>query len=96
MKVEVSSFHFKAREELNEFAIEKVTKLGRFDPNIINSKVFLKLENQHTKVNDNDKVAELIMHSPGHELFASAKSDSFEKSISMACEKIENQIRHYH
>ena len=95
MEVNISSLHFIARPELNDFANKKIQKLSRFDHNLMYADVYLKTDNQQHKFNENDKVVEVKLHSPGHELFATASAESFEKSIALVCSKIENQIRHY-
>ena len=92
MEVKVHSIHFNAREDLLDFVEGRVNKLDQFADNIINSEVFLRVEN--TKDSDN-KVAEIKVHLPGRELFAKKTSKSFEESTDEAVDALRRQIRKY-
>ena len=90
MNIQIQSVNFHSSNQLQSFVSEKVNKLNRYNPTIINSDVYLKLES-HQKIKD--KVAEIKVHVPGAVLFASEKSKSFEQAVDMASHSLERQLK---
>jgi putative sigma-54 modulation protein len=65
--------------------------LSSFHDRIIEVDVFLKLDN--IVHNIKDKIAEIRVHVPRHQLFVKATSKSFESSFDDAFDSIVNQIK---
>jgi|TARA_B110000467_G_C18138560_1_gene377433 putative sigma-54 modulation protein len=90
MKVTVHAIHFDADKELVNFINEKVNKLEHFYDGLMGGEVFLRVE----KADDNqNKVAEIKLQSPGKELFAKRQCKSFEEAVDTALEAIKSQLK---
>ena len=90
MKVTVHAIHFDADRDLVEFIQERVNKLEHFYDGIMGGEVFLRVE----KSDDNqNKVAEIKLQTPGKELFAKRQCKSFEEAIDTALEAIKRQMK---
>jgi putative sigma-54 modulation protein len=89
MDIKIHSIHFDADKKLIDFINNKVKKLIQFHDNIIGVEVFLRLENDQTAEN---KLAEIRLDIPGHDVFAKKKSKSFEESIDNCLEAIKRQL----
>tara|TARA_B110000305_G_C19399262_1_gene619216 strand:+ start:1061 stop:1366 length:306 start_codon:yes stop_codon:yes gene_type:complete len=90
MKVTVHAIHFDADKELVNFINERVNKLEHFYDGLMGGEVFLRLE----KADDNqNKVAEIKLQSPGKELFAKRQCKSFEEAVDTALEAIKSQLK---
>lgn len=91
MNVNIQTVHFVADQKLVEFVSTKIEKLKTYHDRIVKVDVFLKLDNiVHTI---KDKVVEIKVHIPKHELFVKASSKSFEESFENAMDSIVNQIK---
>lgn len=91
MNVNVQSVHFTADVKLLEFVKSKIAKLTHYHDKIIDVHVYLKLDNiVHTI---KDKVAEIKVHIPKHDLFVKTSSKSFEASFEEALDSIINQLK---
>ncbi len=91
MNVNIQSLHFVADSKLVAFIEKKVAKLSQFHERITKVDVFLKLDN--VAHNIKDKVAEIKVHVPKHDLFVKHSSKSFEESFDMALDSVINQIK---
>ncbi len=91
MNVNIQSVHFDADLKLIEYVERKLDKLQTFHDRIVKVDVFLKLDNvvHHIK----DKIAEIKVHIPKHDLFVKTSSKSFEESFDEAFESIVHQIK---
>ncbi len=90
MKTNIQSVHFDADKKLIAHAQEKVSKLKTFYETLLSSDIILKVE----KGNDNNnKVAEIMLKAPGHDLFAKKQCATFEEAIDLACDALKTQIR---
>ena len=89
MKVTIQTLHFKADRKLEEFINVKLDKLGSVYENVIGSEVTLKLENVD---DNNNKIADIRLIIPGHDLFASKQSKSFEEATDQAVEALRKQL----
>lgn len=91
MNVNIQTVNFDADQRLIDFINRKMEKLVTFNDRIIESDVFLKLDNvvHHIK----DKVVELKVHVPRHSFFAKCTSKSFEESFESAFESLVNQVK---
>jgi len=91
MNVNIQTVHFDADNKLLDYINRKMEKLSSFHDRIIKVDVFLKLDN--VVHNIKDKIAEIRVHVPRHQLFVKATSKSFEGSFDDAFDSIINQIK---
>ncbi len=91
MNVNIQTVHFDADSKLVEYINQKMGKLNTFHDRIIKVDVFLKLDNVVHKIKD--KIAEIRIQIPRHQLFVKSTSKSFEQSFDDAFESIVNQIK---
>ena len=89
MDIKISSVHFDADKKLLEFVDKRVNKLVKYYEDIVGAEVFLRLESTQDIEN---KVAEIKLVIPGHELFAKKQSKSFEESTDNVIEALRQQI----
>lgn len=90
METNIQSVHFDADKKLIAHVEEKVGKLKTFHEGIINCDVILRLDKAD---NSNNKVAEIKLHAPGHELFAKKQCSTFEEAVDTACDALKTQIK---
>ena len=90
MNVKVHSIHFNADTKLLDFIQEKIDKLEHYNDNIINSEVYLRIDNSS---NTENKVTEIKMKIPGKELFAKKQCKSFEEATDTAIEALRRQLK---
>ena len=86
MTVNIHSVHFDADSKLKEHVQKKIGKLTTYYDRIIKVDVFLKLDNVVHQIKD--KVAEIKIGIPRHEIFVKASSKSFEESFDDAFESV--------
>ena len=91
MNVNIQTVHFDADSKLVKHINQKMGKLNTFHDRIIKVDVFLKLDNVVHKIKD--KIAEIRLQIPRHQLFVKSTSKSFEQSFDDAFESIVNQIK---
>ena len=91
MNVNIQTVRFDADTKLVDHIYRKMQKLDTFHDRIIKIDVFLKLDNVVHKIKD--KIAEIRIQVPRHQLFVKATSKSFEQSFDYAFESIVNQIK---
>ena len=89
MKIKVQSIHFTADRKLLKFIEEKVDKLFQFYNSIIDSEVYLRLDKSD---NDENKIAEIKINTPGKTLFAKEQCKTFEEATDVAVEALRRQI----
>lgn len=90
MKWDFQAVGFSANDELKSHAQDKVEGLTRFFDKIVGAEVYLKLD--YNEKNENKK-AEVKLNIPGNDLYAEARSESFEKSVNSVVHKLESQLR---
>ncbi len=91
MNVKFTARHFKAHDTLKDHATSSIEALTKFYDGILNAEVTLSFE----KVQNSIKVAEITLGVNGKTLKSTAKSEEFVKSIDLAVEKIEAQLKKY-
>lgn len=91
MTVNIQSVHFEADVKLIEHVNKKISKLQNHHDRIMNVDVFLKLDNVMHQIKD--KVAEIRVTIPKHELFVKQSTKSFEESFDMALDSMLIQIK---
>lgn len=89
MKATFQSVNFSADVKLINFIQQKLDKLELFNDRIVNGEVFLKVENTSAKEN---KIVEVKLHIPGHELVVKKINKSFEAAADMAAEALRRQL----
>lgn len=90
MQVTFQTVHFTADQKLKDYISDKLQKLEKFYPKIIQSTVYLKLENSGQV---KDKVIEIKMTVPGSTLMSSNTEKTFEASFDEALENIKRQLK---
>ena len=85
MTIEITSRHFSPSEKLQKLVNERVSKIERYS-SLTNCFVILEKDNT-------GEVVEIKAHSKGHEYFAQENSDLFEKSLTVAVDKIITQMK---
>ena len=88
----MNSVHFTVDQKLVDFIHDKVKKLELMNDSIISSEVFLRLDKSSEKEN---KVAEVKILIPGHELFAKKQCKSFEEAADSAVDALKKQVEKY-
>lgn len=91
MTVNIHSVHFEADVKLIEHVNKKISKLGNHHDKIMKVDVFLKLDNVMHQIKD--KVAEIRVQIPKHELFVKQSTKSFEEAFDMALDSMLIQIK---
>ena len=89
MEINIQSIHFDADKKLLEFIRHKLEKLRTFNPEMINSEVFLRIDSASDSAS---KLVEVKAHLPGHTLFASRHAKSFEEAADHCAESIRRQL----
>lgn len=89
MNINVHSIHFDADQKLVGFIQEKLEKLTVYHDRIQAAEVFLRLE--HDSENRENKVVEIRMTIPGHELFAKRQGKTFEEAAVEVVEALRSQ-----
>lgn len=91
MTVNIQSVHFDADSKLLDHVNRKITKISNHHDRIMNVDVFLKLDNVIHQIKD--KVAEIRVQIPKHEIFVKQSTKSFEESFDMALDAVLIQIK---
>jgi putative sigma-54 modulation protein len=90
MQITFQTVHFTADQKLKDYIEDKLQKVVKFYPKILQSTVFLKLENSGQI---KDKVVEIKMNVPGSTLVATNSDKTFEASFDDAVEIIKRQLK---
>jgi putative sigma-54 modulation protein len=90
MTTKIQSVHFDADKKLLAHVEEKVSKLKTFHEAIISGNVILRIEKGD---DNNNKVAEILLNTPGLELFAKKQCSTFEEAVDTACDALKTQIK---
>ncbi len=93
MNIRIQSAHFTADQKLIDFIEKKVAKLENYFDRIVEVEVYLKIENQSTKVKD--KQVSLKCHVPGSKLFAEDTCKSFEEGVDSSVSNLTRQLKKY-
>jgi len=89
MQINIQSIHFDADKKLLQFIRQKIEKLKTFNQDLQNAEVFLRIGAAADAAN---KLVELKVHLPGHVLFASDQSKSFEEATDHCAESVRRQL----
>ena len=88
MNIRITSRKFKAKDSLKDFIKQEIKSLERFNDQIMSCNVILSF----THIKDSIKTAELIVKVPGNIITVSVSSAEFEKSITIAVDKLVKQL----
>lgn len=86
MRITFTARHFKTSDRLKNYAEEKVKKLRRYDDTLMDVDIILDYVKQQ-------QVAELICKVYGNKLAVVEKSEDMYKSIDLAVDKLERQLK---
>lgn len=89
MNISITARKFKARQTLKDYIHDEVSRLKKYNDDILNAEVILSYLNSKDSV----KSAEIILQVPGQTLSANNDSGEFEKSVSASVEKLSRQLR---
>ena len=90
MKVRIQSVNFSADQKLLSFIEKRLSKLEQFYDRIVDSEVYLKVDNNHTKQN---KITEIKLNIPGNDLVVKKQCKSFEEATDLSAEALRRQLR---
>ena len=90
MEVNTQSVNFDADKKLIDYIQKKMDKLDLFYDRIIESDVFLKVENTSGKEN---KIFEARLNIPGDQLIVKKQCKTFEEGANMAVSSLERQLK---
>ena len=88
MRINFTARHFKPSERLKQHAHDEVKRLKKYYTGILNCDIILDYEKQ-------TQIAEVIVHVYGNQLAVREKSEDMYKSINLAVDKIERQLKKY-
>jgi ribosomal subunit interface protein len=89
MKIIIQSPHFTVKDTLDSFIRRKFSKLPHLYSKVEASEICLKLEKSE---DDEDKTCQVRLSLPGHDLFVSKKSSTFEESVDHCVDALTKQI----
>jgi len=89
MKVFVQSVNFNADKELVTFIEKKINSLEKYFDKIVDTEVFLKVQQTSEKEN---KVVEIKVNIPGNEFVVTKQSKTFEEAASLGIDVLKRQL----
>ncbi|SNZ01123.1 HPF/RaiA family ribosome-associated protein [Flagellimonas pacifica] len=89
MVVNIQYQKMKASETLSELLMKKLDRVGKKYSWLIKANVIFKIENDRA---GEDKICEIELSAPGPRLFAKAKTNDFEKSMSETVDELKKQL----
>ena len=89
MKVFVQSVNFNADRDLIDFIEKKVNGLEKYYDKIVDSEVFLKVQQTSEKKN---KLVEVKMNVPGNEIVVKKHGKTFEEGAMLAVDSMKRQL----
>ncbi|SFS74254.1 ribosome hibernation-promoting factor, HPF/YfiA family [Lutibacter maritimus] len=89
MKVYVQSVNFNADKSLIEFIEKKLNGLEKFYDKIVDSEVYLKVQQTSEKEN---KTVEIKVNVPGNDIVVKKQSKTFEEGTMLAVDSIKRSL----
>jgi len=89
MKVNVQSVNFNADAGLIEFVEKKINNLEKFYDKIVDSEVFLKVQQTSDKEN---KIVDIKLNIPGNDLVVKKQCKTFEEGVVLAADTLKRQL----
>ena len=90
MKLQIHSVRFDSDYKLINLIKKKLVKLETFYNRIIDGEVFLRIENDESRIN---KIIEIKLNIPGDQLFAKERARTFEIGADEVTEALRRQIK---
>lgn len=91
MQVTIHSVHFSADHKLKSYITEKLSSLSKYYSSPLEAHVFLKLENEGSRIKD--KIVEVRMQMKGATLFASDQAKTFETAADSTADHLRRQLK---
>ena len=85
MKIYVQSVNFNADKDLIDFVEKKVNSLEKYYDRIVDSEVFLKVQQTSEK---NNKTVEIKMNIPGNDIVVKKQGKTFEEGTMLAMDSL--------
>lgn len=92
MEIKINAVKFKADEKLNQFIIDKVSKLEHHAQGILSAEVSLNVDKPES---DNNKVADIRLVVRGNDLYASKRASTFEEAVKDAIDALKPQVEKF-
>lgn len=92
MKIFVQSVNFNADKDLVEFVEKKVENLEKYYDKIVDSEVFLKVQQTSEKEN---KIVEVKINVPGDEFIVKKVRRTFEEGVAVAVDSLKRQLNRH-
>lgn len=89
MKVNLNAVGFSADRKLVDFIQIKLDKVEKYYDKIVDTDVYLKVENTSDKEN---KVVDMRVNIPGNDLAVSKQAKSFEEAVDNCCDALERLL----
>lgn len=89
MKVHVQSVNFNADESLIKFVENKLNSLERYYDKIVDSEVFLKVQQTSEKEN---KIVDVKLNIPGNDFVVKKQCKTFEEGVMLATDSLKRQL----
>ena len=89
MKVHVQSVNFNADAGLIEFVENKLNSLERYYDKIVDSEVFLKVQQTSEKEN---KTVDIKLNIPGNDFVVKKQCKTFEEGVMLATDSLKRQL----
>ncbi|PHS54712.1 MAG: ribosomal subunit interface protein [Lutibacter sp.] len=89
MKVHVQSVNFNADAGLIEFVENKLNSLERYYDKIVDSEVFLKVQQTSEKEN---KIVDIKLNIPGNDFVVKKQCKTFEEGVMLATDSLKRQL----
>jgi putative sigma-54 modulation protein len=88
MNIRITSRKFKAKDSLKDYIKGEIKTLEKYEDSILDVNVVL----SYTHLKDSIKSAEIVLSVPGKIISVTESSEEFEKSVSIAVQKIRKQL----
>ncbi|MBR9917095.1 ribosome-associated translation inhibitor RaiA [bacterium] len=92
MKTEIQSIHFKADTKLKDYITKKLEKLETFYDGIVDTQVFLKVNNVSEKEN---KEIEIVLNAKHNQFIKTERGRTFEAATDLAVEALKKQVKRF-
>lgn len=90
MKVNVQSVNFNVDKSLVDFVEKKINALEKYYDKIVDSEVYLKVQQTSEKEN---KYVDIKLNIPGNDLIVKKQSKTFEEGVVLATDSLKRQLR---
>lgn len=90
MQTFIQSVNFNMDKDLKVYIEDKITSLNKFNDNIIDVEVYLKVQKTSEKEN---KITEVKLNLPGKDIVVKKNSKTFEEGVSNCLETLKRSLR---